>query len=277
MIIIELREKYPLKPCLKVLDVSRNQYYYWKKKIKEPDGDEEIKREIKEITTRYPFYGYRRVYVNLRAEGYRVNHKKVLRIYREMALQLPVRIKQGRKLNKDTFAKELTEARYVNHVWGEDFLKSKLEGGKVFRCYIAIDIKSRWIVGWQIEYSIPSWKVKEALDEAFKKYGKPEIIRSDNGPEFRSKEIKKFLFNERIKREYIERGKPYQNGFVESTIDKIKEEFFNRYSFNTIEEVREAWIKYVEYYNNERPHQGLNYKTPKEVRDAYTYSLLMNV
>ena len=62
----------------------------------------------------------------IRVKGYKINHKKVYRIYREMALQLPVKKKQGRKLNKDSFTKELTEARYVNHVWGEDFLKSKL-------------------------------------------------------------------------------------------------------------------------------------------------------
>lgn len=277
MLIIELRLKYPLKPCLKVLQVSRNQYYYWSKRIKDKDPDEELKKEIKRISGAYPFYGFKRIYAILRGRGYKVNHKKVRRIYREMILQIPISIRRPRKLNKDFFAKELTEAEYVNHVWSEDFLKSFLEDGRGFRIYLAIDIKTREIVGSSIDISIPSSKVIEALNEAFLKHGKPKIIRSDNGPEFRSKEMGKFLFNERIQREFIEKGKPYQNGHVESTIDKIKKEFFNRYSFNTIEEVKREWERYIEFFNNERPHQSLNYKTPKEVRDASTYSLLMNV
>jgi putative transposase len=276
MEINELRKKYPLKPCLKVLQVSRNQYYYWRDRVKE-DRDANIKEAIRQISEKYPYYGYRRIHVELKRQGIKINHKKTLRIYREMALQLSVRNKRPRKLSKESFTKELTEAKIRNDVWAEDFLKSYLESGRGFRIYIAIDIKTRYVVGWKIDYSIRSADVIEVLKEAFERNGRPRFVRSDNGPEFRAKEMKRFLFNERVGQEFIEGGKPYQNGYAETLVGKIKKEFFNRYRFDTIEEARKEFEKYVEYYNNERPHQSLNYKTPKEVSMAYTNSLLMHV
>jgi len=209
--------------------------------------------------------------------GFKANHKKVRRIYRELALQMPIRIKRSRKLYKDTFTKNLTQAQFPNHVWAMDFLKSFLSDGRPFRAFLSVDIMARDIVSSRIDFSLPSAEVVAALDESFDEHGKPMFLRSDNGTEFRSKLTGRFLSNERVSREFIEKGKPYQNGFAESLVDKVKEEFFNRYVFDTIEEVREAWAEYVKFFNTKRPHQALDYKTPKEVRQTASYSLLKRV
>src|SRR5208337_588015 len=274
MLVNELRKRYPIKPCLKVLHISRNQYYYWWYRVNTPDPDVKLRLAIKDITTTFPFYGFPRVNVLVGQAGFKVNHKKVRRIYRELALQMPMKIKRSRKLYEDSFSKNLTQAQFPNHVWAMDFLKSFLSTGKPFRAFLSVDIMARDIVSSKIDFSLPSAEVVTALDASFDKHGKPMFIRSDNGPEFRSKLTGRFLSNERVSREFIEKGKPFQNGFAESLVDKVKEEFFNRFVFDSIEEVREAWAEYLVFFNTQRPHQSLGYKTPKEVRKSATYSLL---
>jgi putative transposase len=266
-----------MKPCLKVLQINRNQYYYWRHRVNIPDPDAMLRQTIKDITVSFPFYGFPRVNVLVKQAGFKANHKKIRRIYRELALQMPMKIKRSRKLYEDSFSKNLTQAEFPNHVWAMDFLKSYLSNGRPFRAFLTVDIMPRDIVASRIDFSLPSAEVVSALDEGFDEHGKPMFARSDNGPEFRSKLTGRFLSNERVSREFIEKGKPFQNGFAESLVDKVKEEFFNRYVFDTIEEVREAWAEYVKFFNTKRPHQGLKYKIPQEVRRAATYSLLKRV
>jgi len=97
MEIVSFRQKYPLYICLKSLKVTRNQYYYWLKKINQPDKDRFFIDKIKELSEKYPFYGQNRLYQQMRREGYIINHKKLSRIYRELALVLPVKKEEAKK------------------------------------------------------------------------------------------------------------------------------------------------------------------------------------
>ena len=277
MEIVSFRQKYPLYICLKSLKVTRNQYYYWLKKINQPDKDRFFIDKIKELSEKYPFYGQNRLYQQMRREGYIINHKKLSRIYRELALVLPVKKKKPKKIDSATYTKELTEAKHINHVWAGDILHGKLSDKRKYYVFIAVDIYSRDIVSWAIGSSMPSQKIIESLNNSFDIFGKPKIFRSDNGSQFRSKITRRFFINERIMQEYIEKGKPYENGFAESLIGKTKEEFFRRHIFDSIDDIIIQWKEYVEFFNSERLHKSLNYKTPKEVRTQSINSLLINV
>jgi len=277
MLINDLRKRYPLKACLKVLHITRNMYYYWKDKVLLPDKDSFLISRIKGIVSEFPFYGFPKVFHILKKEGFISNHKKVRRIYRLLALQRPLRSKRSRRLCEDSFAKQLTTATHSNHVWAADFLKSHLSSGRAFRAFICVDIFSRDIVTYKLDYSLPATEVIDALNKGFDDYGKPMFFRTDNGPEFRSKATARFVNNDRGIHEFIDKGKPYQNGYAESLVDKLKDELFNRFSFDTIEDARERFAEHILFFNTRRPHSGIGYKTPQEVRNNQSYSLLMHV
>ncbi len=277
MEIINLKPKYPLYLCLRVLKVTRNQLYYWKKKLDFPDKYRFFINKIKEFITRYPFYGQDRLFAIIRKEGHIINHKKFRRIYRELAICLPVKDNKSRKLDKETYTKELKKARDINQVWAGDILCGYLSTGKKYYVFLSVDIFSRDIVAWEIDITMTSQKVIDAMNRGMDNYGKPKFFRSDNGSQFRSKLTRRFFSNERIVQEYIRPGKPYENGYAESLVGKTKKEFFRRHIFDTIEDVKRGWIEYLKFYNTERPHKSLNYKTPEEVRRQSINSLLINV
>ena len=122
------------------------------------------------------------------------------------------------------------------------------------------DIFSRFCIGIKIDNSICANSVIEILESYFLKYNKPEIIRTDNGPEFRSRKFRMFLERNRIKQEFIPKGSPWENGNIESFIGKLREECLNMHEFSNINEAREIIENYRNFYNNKRPHSYLGGK-----------------
>jgi len=143
-----------------------------------------------------------------------------------------------------------------------DFIHDSLSIGKGIRILIIMDIFTRKVVGFKIDTSIGGNGVTELLKASIEQNSKPEVIRTDNGHEFISKTLDRFLFRERIKHEFIEKGKPYQNGYIDSFMDKIRNECLNLYLFRTIYEAKVIIGKYIDYYNNERPHSAIGYEAP---------------
>ncbi len=140
-----------------------------------------------------------------------------------------------------------------------------------------MDIYRRKIVGYRVDRSITGDGVTELLQASIEENGKPEILRTDNGPEFISRVLNRFLFKERIKHEFIEKGKPERNGYIESFMDKLRNECLNLYLFRNIYEARMIISKYIAYYNNERPHSAIGYETPIDF-DKNLYAIkIMNV
>jgi putative transposase len=233
--------------------------------FKDADFNTLLKQRINQIALKYPFYGYRRIYALLRREGITVNHKKVYRIYKELNLQRPKKKKKMRRgLIESMPALRLTKPIYPNAVWVTDFVHDSLINNRPLRILIIQDAYTKKVVGYRIDRSITAEDVVDTFKEAISVYGKLHVLRSDNGPEFRSKLLNSFLNTNRITHEFIEKGKPYQNGIAESFMDKLRDECLNLNMFRNIEEAKEVIENYINFYNNERPHSSLNYRTPIE-------------
>ncbi len=263
-----------MKRIVELLSISKSTIYRKQKLMNHSsessnvDGLNNLLRQrISEIALKYPFYGYRRIYALLRRKGILVNHKKVYRIYRELNLQRPKRKKKIRVKNsliESMPALKLTKLIYPNAVWVTGFIHDSLTNNRVLRILIIQDAYTKKVVGYRIGRSITAEEVTDTLKEAISVYGKPHILHSDNGPEFEFKLLNSFLNTNRITREFIEKGKPYQNGIAESFMDKFRDECLNLNMFKSIEEAKEVIENYINFYNKERPHSSLNYKTPIE-------------
>ena len=204
--------------------------------------------------------GYRRVWARLRREGMRVNHKRVYRLWKQAGLCLP----RKRKRRRGKKGAVPLQAAYPNHVWTYDFVQDATADGRTLRCLTLIDEFTRRSLSLEVNRGMPSTKVLEALLFAFERYGMPVYLRSDNGPEFIAKIIRRALAERGVTTYYIDPGSPWQNAFGESFNDKFRGECLNLELFHSVAEaqvITEIWR--IEY-NTERPHSSLGYLTPEE-------------
>ena len=225
------------------------------------DKDALVSR-IVELATRYGRYGYRRVTALLKREGWRVNHKRVERIWRIEGLKVPGKQpKRGRLWLNDGSCIRLRPER-KDHVWSYDFVAARTADGRAFRILAIVDEYTRECLAMVVKRSITSQDVLDQLYMLFLVRGVPEHIRSDNGPEFTSKAVREWLSNLGVMALFIEPGSPWENGYVESFNGKLGDEFLNGELFNTLAEARiliEWWRK---EYNQVRPHSALGYRPP---------------
>ena len=219
-----------------------------------------LRKKIIEIAWKKKTYGYRRIYILLRREGIVVNHKKVYRLYKEEKLT-----KRKRKKKKMTREKcPLEVPKNINQSWAMDFMSDALSNGKKLRTLNIIDIFSRECVALKVGRSMPAIKVIEVLEYLKFTRGLPATIRLDNGPEYISKILSKWAEKQKIKLDYIERGKPTQNGFVESFNGKFREECLDQNWFLNLESAKNIIEEWRQDYNKERPHSSIGYMTPRE-------------
>ena len=227
-----------------------------------PSDEEQLRTRIIELATRYGRYGYRRITALLRQENWRVNHKRVERIWRQEGLKVPRRQpKRGRLWLNDGSCIRLRPERR-DHVWSYDFMVDRTSDGRAFRILTIIDEYTRECLGMLVDRSITSQDVIDRLYQLFVFKGVPEHIRSDNGTEFTARTIRTWLNRLGVKTLFIERGSPWENGYIESFNGKLRDELLNREMFTTLAEARiliEGWRR---EYNQERPHSALNYRPP---------------
>jgi len=235
---------------------------YYKSVSSKHKKDKALYIAICQIAYKFSFYGYRRIYLVLRQMGFIVNHKKVYRIYRELNLQKTKKTRQKNKIISKS--PSLSEANKPNEIWSIDFAFDRIASGKLVKIMPIIDICSRFCIGTTAEFSITGEDVVDVIEKCFEIYGKPKIIRTDRGSEFRSREFEKFLERSRVKHEFINKGSPWENGIIESFIGKLREECLNMHEFSNLEEMKEIIEGYRRFYNFKRPHSGLGGKTPYE-------------
>ncbi len=258
-----INEGLKVRQVSSLLEIPRTTIYYQSSK---GGHDDELAHLIEGIAFKHTFYGYRRIHLALRKQGREINHKKVYRIYRGLNLQR----KRPRKKKKTLQIQlPLTEPGYPNHVWAVDFLFDSIKDGRLIKLMPVEDLFSRFSPGIDIQFSIPSERVVEFLEECFRICGKPEVIRTDQGPEFRGKAFERFLERQRIRHEFTEKGSPWQNGDVESFIGKLRDECLNRNLFKSLDQAKEVVKGYRKFYNIERPHSSLNGKVPYEEYKGY--------
>jgi putative transposase len=232
-------------------------------KVTASSDEEELTRDIIALATRYGRYGYRRITALLRNErGWRVNHKRVERIWRREGLKVPQKQpKRGRLWLNDGSCIRLRPER-KDHVWSYDFMIEHTANGKAFKILNIIDEYTRESVGVKVERKIKAQDVVDKLFDLFILRGVPEHIRSDNGPEFTAKAVRKWLNRLGVKTLFIERGSPWENGYIESFNGKMRDELLKREVFTTLKEAQvliEGWRR---EYNQLRPHSSLGYRPP---------------
>jgi putative transposase len=155
-----------------------------------------------------------------------------------------------------------------NEEWAIDFMSDALENGRRIRIFNVIDHGTRFFIASKISSSIPARRVIEYLENAIEMYGKPERMRTDNGPEFRSKLFQLWLKNNAIKWEQIQPGKPQQNGCIERLNRTFREDVLDANIFPSIEKAQEIADSFRKEYNEERPHEAIKYLTPSKLMVA---------
>jgi len=206
-------------------------------------------------------YGYKRIHVLLMREGWRINHKKVYRIYCQEGLNLRYR-KKRKHISRARLPR--VDVTGINQCWAMDFMSDALFNGRRFRTLTMMDIYSRECLNIYADSSITGDKVVNIL-EALKPYrGLPERIRVDNGPEFVSKALDNYSYLNNIKLEFSRLGKPVDNAYIESFNGSLRDECLNTNWFLSMEDAQEKLEAWRVDYNQYRPHSSLDNMTPEE-------------
>ena len=225
-----------------------------------------LRLRIKELAAVRVRYGYRRIHILLRREGWRVNAKRVYRLYREEGLAL-----RDKRAKKRVSVSRMTPppATRPSERWSIDFLRDSLADGRPFRVFTVVDNVSRVSPAIEAAFSIKGDHVVAVLDRLKATVGLPERLAVDNGPEFISKALDAWAYRNGVALEFSRPGKPTDNAFVESFNGHFRQECLDQHWFASLAEARriiEAWR--IEY-NTERPHRALKYGTPTEFAAAW--------
>ena len=231
-----------------------------------PSPSQEEKRlteDIITLATRYGRYGYRRITALLNnMMGWRVNHKRVERIWRREGLKVPKKQpKRGRLWLNDGSCIRL-RPQHKDHVWSYDFVMARTSDGRSFRILTLIDEFTRECLALLVSRRITCQDVIDQLFNLFVLRGIPEHIRSDNGTEFTAREIRGWLSCLGVKTLFIEPGSPWENGYIESFNGKLRDELLNREIFTTLTEAEVLIEQWRREYNQVRPHRALGYRPP---------------
>jgi len=228
-----------------------------------PSDEEQLTGDIVALATRYGRYGYRRITALLNNEyGWRVNHKRVERIWRKEGLKIPKKQPKRKRLWLNDGSCIRLRPEYKDHVWSYDFMIDRTADGRAFKILNIIDEYTRERLAIVVKRRITSQDVIDKLFDLFILRGIPEHIRSDNGPEFTAKSIRKWLNRIGVKTLFIEPGSPWENGYIESFNGKLRDELLNREIFMTLQEAQVLIEQWRQEYNQIRPHSSLRYRPP---------------
>jgi len=226
------------------------------------EDEERLRNDVISLSKKYGRYGYKRITALLNQEGWRVNHKRVFRIWREEGLKVPNKQPKRSRLWLGDGSCVRKRPEYKNHVWSYDFVHERTHDGRSLRILTVIDEYSRKSLATEVRRSFTSMDVVEVLSDLFIIHGQPDYIRSDNGPEFTSKAIRKWLSNLKVGPLFIEPGSPWENGYNESFNGKLRDELLNGEIFYTLKEAQIIIERWRIHYNTIRPHTSLGYRPP---------------
>ena len=222
------------------------------------------------LACQYGRYGYRRITILLRREGWEVNHKRVERLWRIEGLKVPQKQPKRRRLWFNDGSCVRLRPEYKNHVWSYDFVAERTSDGRSLRMLNIIDEYTRECLAIRVKRKIKASDVIDTLADLFLTRGTPQFIRSDNGPEFVAELLRNWLFDLGVNTAFIEPGSPWENGYIESFNGKMRDELLNREIFDTLLEARVVTEDWRMEYNTVRPHSSLGYRPPAP--EAYYYN-----
>ena len=254
---------------IELLDVSRSSYYYQPSvDEKESLRNKQILKLIDSIYTTYPFLGSRRMQVTLRDQWYALWRYKVMWLMRYLWIK-------GISPKKRTTIPNLEHKKYPyllrdvelskpNQIWSTDITYIKMRTGFVYLVAV-LDWYSRKILSWKISTTMDVWFCTDVLCESIEKYGTPEVFNSDQWSQFTSREFIKILEENKVMISMDGKGRFVDNIYCERLWRSIKQEEVYLKQYSTPLEAIQSMEKYVNYYNEHRPHQSLNYLTPNAV------------
>lgn len=223
--------------------------------------DAPVVERMRELAETYPRFGYRRIRVFLAREGYAMSVSRAYRLWTQAGLQVP-RKRPRKRLSRSRPRPRPPEA--ANDVWAYDFVHDRCADGRRLKCLTVVDEYTREALAIDVAGQIRSARVIEVLTRLVSLRGAPRYLRSDNGPEFVSRAVLRWLSEAQIQTAYIEPGKPWQNGSNESFNGKFRDECLSMEWFRSREEARVLIEKWRIHYNTERPHSSLNNLTPTQ-------------
>jgi putative transposase len=238
-----------------------------------PPADEPVLiKQIKRLAHRHPRYGYRRIHAMLVRQGFSVNIKRVHRLWNELGLKRPVRLRKPRKLGPKpgVSANSCTQqpARFKNDVWTCDFIHDRMEDGRPLKWLTLVDEYTRECLVLHASASMTGADVRRIMARVIGRRGAPTSIRSDNGSEFICSVLVDGLSRVGAKSIPVAAGSPWENGYIESFHSRLRDEFLEREAFESVADARAKAAWFRREYNTVRPHSSLRYATPKEFSAA---------
>lgn len=249
-----------------LLGINRSGVYY------EPATETELNLKLmKLIDEKYiniPFYGSRRMTLWLNEQDYEVNRKRVQRLMRKMGIEAIFPKKDLSKSNKEhrIFPYLLRDVKIdrQDQVWSTDITYIRMSRGFLYLVAV-MDWYSRYVLSWRLSNTMETWFCVEALEEALEGYGPPEIFNSDQGSQFTSRDFTDRLLRDKIQISMDGRGRAFDNIFIERLWRSVKYEEVYLHDYGNGREADERLDWYFNFYNNERPHQALQNRTPSSI------------
>jgi putative transposase len=245
------------------VQIGPSSYHYRHRRSADP----QLQGRLLALAERWRRFGYRRLTVMVRREGLIVNHKRVYRIYRALGLQV-----RRRKRKRVAVARRVPIAtpQHLNVRWSMDFMRDTLQDGRPFRTLNIVDDYSRECLAIEIDTSLSGYRVTRTLERLAMSRGLPETIVVDNGPEFAGTVLDAWAARHGVHLDFIDRGKPVQNAYIESFNGKFRDECLNENWFLDLTDARRIIEAWRHIYNTLRPHGSLDHQTP----EAFAQQLL---
>ena len=242
----------------KVVCLPRSMYYYTKRK-----DDSDTIRKLRELAEKHPTEGQDLYYSRIRREGLKWNYKRVRRVYLLLGMN---RRRKVRKRIPGRIKEPLKRPQAPLETWSLDFMSDVLINKRKFRTLNVIDDYNRQAIAVEVAHSMPATTVTRLMDRIIEEHGKPSRFRTDNGPEFISKEFREWCASREIEIHFIQPGRPMQNGYIERFNRTFRENILDAYLFEDTMQVQILAEEWMHDYNYSRPHEALGGKTPMEYR-----------
>jgi putative transposase len=245
-----------IRRACEVFLVERSSYHYRSRR----PGQASLEKRIKELCETRVRYGYRRIHVLLRREGWMINQKKTRRVYRELGMQL--RNKTPKRRVKAKLRDDRCEATAANETWAMDFVHDQLATGQKLRVLTIVDTFSRYVPVLDPRLSYRGEDVVRTLEHVCAQVGTPKTIRVDQGSEFISRELDLWAYVNGVTLDFSRPGKPTDNAYIEAFNGRFRSECLNQHWFMSLADARAKLEAGRSYYNNDRPHGAIGYKPP---------------
>jgi putative transposase len=248
------------RACRTLGQPRRTQRYVAKRR----DDEEKLAARMLELVRRHPRRGYRFMWALLRREGWRVNRKRVWRLWKKQGLKVPRNRRKKRRLGTSGNSCVRHRSEHKDHVWAWDFIFDRTENGRSIKWLSVIDEFTRECLVLEVNRTMMASDVVDVLIDLTALRGMPRHIRSDNGPEFIAGAIRSWLAAAKVGTLYIEPGSPWENGYAESFHSRLRDELLDVEVFMSVAEAKALAMAWRLEYNHRRPHSSLKYQTPAE-------------